>query len=104
MNTQTPPFIMNGKIVLFGHKGKEIYRVKSICFFSCKNWNGNCIHDLSMTYEDWYGSTYYFDISNVRYEDLVQRNYILYLKESNKKMLDTVDSVDCKLKILPIVK
>jgi hypothetical protein len=104
MTTQTPPFIMNGKIALFGHKGKEIYRVKSIYFFSCKDWNGECIHDLSMTYEDWYGSLYYFDISNVRYEDLVQRNYILYFKESNKKMLDIVGCEHCMLKNLPIVK
>ena len=104
MRIVSPPFIQNGKIELFGHKGKEIYYVKSIYFYSCKDWNGECIHDISMVYEDWYGSAFYFDISNVSYEDLVQRNYILYFKESNKKMLNILSCEHCKLNLIPIVK
>jgi hypothetical protein len=95
---------MNGKIVLFGHKGKEIYRVKNIYFFSCKDLEGECVHDLSMIYEDWTGNIYYFDLTNVHYQDLVQRNYILYFKDSNKKLLDMDGCERCKLKMIPIVK
>lgn len=100
----TPPMIVDGRIELFGHKGREIYRVKSVYFYSCKDINEQCVHDISIVYDDWCGWVYYFDISNVRYEDLVRRNYILYLKESNRKILENDICEHCKLRLLPIVK
>jgi hypothetical protein len=104
MNTVTPPYIIDGMIELFGHKGRERYYVKSIYFYCCKDIYEECIHDISMLYGDDYGNLYYFDISNVSYDDLVRRNYILYFKESNKKLLEIGPCTHCKLILLPIVK
>lgn len=103
-HTNVPPCIMDGKIELFGHKGREIYSVKSVYFYSCKNIFEECVHDISMLYEDTWGNMYYFDICDVKYDDLVRQNYILYLKESNKNLLNIGYYECCKLNLLPIVK
>jgi hypothetical protein len=102
--TTTPPMITNGEIELFGRKGREIYSVKSINFYPCKDINEECVHDISMLYEDSYGSVYYFDIHNISYDDLVRRNYILYLRGSNNKLIVQCSGENCKLRSLPSVR
>lgn len=94
--TTSPPKIMDGRIELFGHKGKEIYRVKRISFYDCKYMDGRCVHDIFMVYEDNF-SSYCFHIEDVSYEDLVRKNYIAYFKKSNMKMLELSCCPNCKL-------
>jgi hypothetical protein len=95
----TPPMITSRSIELFGKNGKEIHNIKKIVFYSCIDIKDTCVHDIDIIY----GGGSCLNISNVKYEDLVSRNYILYFTKSNKKKLD-VSISKCRLVQLPIVK
>jgi hypothetical protein len=86
--TSSPPKITDGKIELFGRKGKETYRVKQINFHHCKYMDGRCMHDIFMIYEDNL-SSYCFSIHDVSYEELVRQNYLPYYKKSSGAYLAT---------------
>jgi hypothetical protein len=95
----TPPMITSGSIQLFGKDGKEIHNIKKIVFHPCGSMEDTCVHDIDIIY----GAGSCLHISNVKYEDLVSRHYILYLTKSNKKTLD-ISIPKCRLVQLPIVK
>lgn len=99
----TPPKIVDGQIELFGRKGREKYRIRSVYFYSCNNVD-ECIHNISIEYEDFF-NIYYLNIDNISYEDLVRQNYILYFKEHHKNNLLKNDIYqNCRLCKVPIIR
>ena len=96
MHFQSPPKItMSGEIKLFGAKGTEIYKVKSIYVYDCKIINDRCVHDISIEYCDG-RFVYFFILQNIPYEELEDKNYLSWIKKSNLKLIQLSELPNCK--------
>jgi hypothetical protein len=107
MSLTIPPYISHDyEIELCGQKGKEIYHVDKVTFYKCKSSNGDlCIHDILISYIRPF-STYQSTlmIHDVSYEDLVRKNYILFLRNSNPISAEKEKVSKCKLQKVPKVE
>lgn len=98
------PKITNGKIELFGPKGKEIYTVSSIFFHYCKTSEyQDCMHDVSMEYKDFFGNIFYFQMDQIPFQELVENNYIQFFSGQQQKTYqkNAIYHPNCKLLTLP---
>jgi len=95
-----PPLIyFDNHIELFGSKGREIYYVKKINFYSCHLTKNDCVHNLTL--QTICGEC--FSFGDIPYDELIKKGYIKFISKKNQGNMNIIKNDKCKLINVPAV-